>query len=113
MDDLARRGVECGEQHELLAVLDHGSLIEKNHRWDLGDEPPVRRRETIAELLNPVLDRDVGAVNTDSAQHSLGFAQAHTVVVEDDGKLDGERIGAVALEELNIFERFLQSGKVQ
>ena len=113
VDDLARRGVECGEQDELLAVLDYDGFVEENSGGDLGDGLAARRRETLAELLDPVPDCDVRAFDADPAENSLGLPEAHTAVVEDDREFDDERFSAVALEELNVFERFLQSGKVQ
>ena len=73
----------------------------------------ARRRETLAELLDPVPDCDVRAFDADPAENSLGLAEAHTAVVEDDREFDDDQFSAVALEELNVFERFLQSGKVQ
>jgi hypothetical protein len=37
VNHLACRWIEGGEQHELLTVLDHGSLVEQNRGRKLGD----------------------------------------------------------------------------
>lgn len=59
MNDFPRCGVERGEQHELLTVLDHGSLVEQNRGRKLGDGLAARRQESSAELLNLVPDGNV------------------------------------------------------
>lgn len=70
-------------------------------------------RESLAELLNPVPDRDMRTFGADPAENALDLVEAHTTVVEDNGKLNDERIGAVALEDVEFFERVLQFRKVQ
>lgn len=46
---LTRRFVNCGEQHELLAMLDYGSLVEQNRGGKLDDG---WRPVTESRLLN-------------------------------------------------------------
>jgi hypothetical protein len=64
-----------------------------------------RRRESVTEFLIPVPDGDVRAFDAHSAQNSLGFVEAHTVVVEHNCEFHDEGVGPLALEE-DVFERF-------
>ena len=44
----------------------------------------ARRREALAELLEPVPDRDVRPIDAEPAEYALDFAEAHAAIVEHD-----------------------------
>lgn len=67
MNDLARFRIGRGEQHELLAALAHGSLVQQECRGKIGNGLATRRRESVAELLDPVPDGDMRTLDTDPA----------------------------------------------
>lgn len=77
-------GIDRRKQGELVAVLFDHSLVHQDDCRQVGGWSATGFLKALTELLDPLPDRHVRALNADSAENLLDFAEAHSVVVEED-----------------------------
>ena len=76
------------EKHEFLAMLRDTGLVHQHDCRQVGGWPWTRLLQSLAELLDPRVDRHMRPLNAEPAEHSLDVAKAHTTIVQQDRQLD-------------------------
>ena len=79
-------------------------FIHQHDRRQVGGRPPTSLRQLLAELLNPLPDRHMRSLNAKPTKHPLDLAKTHSMIVQQDRRLDRLAIRPLTLKKLNFLQ---------